>query len=166
MRPGVTGDDLVALNADDAQQRTEVRGMKNGPIEDIDISGLNAIACHSFVRLLSIWSPIRNIRIHNVEGTCEISAINADAARGCRVPLFDEDNPPFPDGVGHLENIDISDLRVAKSAVNGIALLRLETRLKNFTIRNLRRPAEWDVDPVAPTIRIHRTSAENFCILP
>lgn len=154
LRPGVTGDDLVALNADDALQRCEVRGMTNGPIEDIDIDGLEAEDCLSFVRLLSVWSPIRNVRIRNVLGTCNLSAINADAARGCRVPLFDEKNPPFPDGVGLLENIEISNFQVAKSRGNGVPLLRLETRNKNFRVRNFIRVTEKDLDASAATIGI------------
>lgn len=165
MQPGVTGDDMVALNADDALQRTEVRGMTNGPIEDVEIENVEAEDCHSFVRLLSVWSPIRNVRITNLAGTCSVSAINADAARGCRVPLFDEKNPPFPDGVGLLENIEIRNLRVAKSRANGIALLRLETRIKNFTVRELRRLKERDRDPAAPLLSVNHASPEGLSLL-
>lgn len=162
LRPGVTGDDMVPLNADDALQRTEVRGMTNGPIEDIEIDGLDAEDCHSFVRLLSVWSPIRNIRISNVTGTCGVSAINADAARGCRVPLFDESAPSFSDGVGLLENIEVCNCRVAKSRCNGIALVRLETRMKNFTVSGFRRMTERDQDPGAPVLSIRHTSPEGM----
>lgn len=162
LRPGVTGDDMVPLNADDALQRTEVRGMTNGPIENIEIENIQAEDCHSFVRLLSVWSPIRNVRITNVSGTCSVSAINADAARGCRVPIFDEKNPPFPDGVGLLENIEATLLRVAKSQPNGIALLRLETRMKNFTIRDFERLTEKDQDPKAPSLAVNHTSPKGL----
>lgn len=162
LRPGVTGDDMVPLNADDALQRTEVRGMTNGPIEDIEIENIQAEDCHSFVRLLSVWSPIRNVRITNIAGTCSVSAINADAARGCRVPIFDEKNPPFPDGVGLLENIEVSLLRVAKSQANGIALLRLETRMKNFTVRDFQRLTDKDQDPKAPSLAVNHASPHGL----
>jgi hypothetical protein len=165
LRPGVTGDDMVPLNADDALQRTEVRGMTNGPIEDIVIENIQAEDCHSFVRLLSVWSPIRDIRITNIAGTCSVSAINADAARGCRVPIFDEKNPPFPDGVGLLENIEVSTLRVAKSQANGIALLRLETRMKNFTVRDFQRMADLDQDPKAPSLAVNHASPQGLHVI-
>jgi polygalacturonase len=165
LRPGVTGDDMVPLNADDALQRAEVRGMSNGPIEDIEIENVQAEDCHSFVRLLSVWSPIRNVRITNLSGTCSVSAINADAARGCRVPLFDEKNPPFPDGVGLLENITVDHLRVAKSRANGIALLRLETRLRNFTIRDFQRLRDQDRDPAAPSLSVNHVSPAGLSVV-
>lgn len=162
LRPGVTGDDMVPLNADDALQRTEVRGMTNGPIEDIEIDGLEAEDCHSFVRLLSVRSPIRNVRIANVTGTCEVSAINADAARGCRVPLFDESDPSYAEGVGLLENIEARNFRVAKSRANGIALVRLETRMRNLTVSGFRRMTERDQDPDAPVLSVRHTSPEEM----
>ncbi len=162
LRPGVTGDDMVALNADDALERTEVRGMMCGPIEDILIEDVRAEDCHSFVRLLSVLNPIRNVRIHDIVGSCSVSAINADAARGCRVPLFDEVNPPFPDGVGWLENIDIDGVEVSKSASNGIPLLRLETRMKNLRIRNFHRLMEKDLDPRTPVLGIHHITPEEM----
>lgn len=165
LRPGVTGDDMVALNADDALERTEVRGMTCGPIEDILIEDVRAEDCHSFVRLLSVLNPIRNVRIHDIFGSCSVSAINADAARGCRVPLFDEVNPPFPDGVGWLENIDIDGVEVSKSASNGIPLLRLETRMKNLRIRNFQRLMEKDLDPRTPLIGVHHITPEEIHFL-
>jgi polygalacturonase len=160
LHPGVTGDDMVALNADDALNRTEVRGMTCGPIRNILIEEIEAEGCHSFVRLLSVWSTIENIIIRNVRGSCEIAAINCDAARGCRVTLFDEANPPFPNGVGLLKNIDASDFLVSKSAANDIALLRMESRMENVHITNFRRDLEKDASPSTPTLRINPAAAD------
>lgn len=164
LRPGVTGDDLVALNADDASNRTEVRGMGNGPITDIEIEDLAAEDCHNFVRLLSVWSPIRNVKIRRVRGTAQVSALNADAARGARVPLFDPKNPPYPDGVGLLEDIDAADFRVAKSKANDIALLRLETRMKNFRVADFERVRAEDKAPDCPTLRIREVRPEAVLV--
>jgi len=166
LHPGVTGDDMVAINADDALNRTEVRGMTCGPIRNILIEELEAEGCHSFVRMLSVWSPIENVTVRGVRGSCEIAAINCDAARGCRVPLFDESNPPFPDGVGALRNIHASDFLVAKSEKNNIALLRLETRIENLVITNFRREMAGDQSSDQPTLRVRHIAARHFALQP
>jgi len=164
LHPGVTGDDMVALNADDALTRTEVRGMTCGPIRNISIEDIEATGCHSFVRLLSVWSPIENITVRNVRGTCEVAALNCDAARGCRVPVFDESAPPFPDGVGLLRDIDASDIAVAKSVANSIPLLRLETRMSNFRVQNFHRDLPKDADPRTPTLRIRHLASPSIAL--
>jgi Glycosyl hydrolases family 28 len=164
LRAGVTGDDLVALNADDVLERTEVRGMSAGPISDLEIEDLQAENCHTFVRMLSVWSPISNIRIRKVRGTCRVSAINADAARGCRVPLFDEKKPPFPDGVGLLENIDAADFQVAKSQPSGTALLSLESRMKHFRLTQFKRMTDVDKGPQAPTLKLNYVAPREILI--
>jgi len=166
LHPGVTGDDMVALNADDALNRTEVRGMAGGPIRNIRIEDIEAEGCHTFVRMLSVWSIIENVTVSKVRGTCEIAALNCDAARGCRVTLFDEANPPFAGGVGMLRNIRVSDFRVAKSAPNDIALLRLETRMENFVISDFHRDLERDKCPLQPTVRLRYVAAERFAMQP
>lgn len=161
---GVTGDDMIALNADDALMRTEVKGMLCGPIRNVRIEDIEAEGCHSFVRLLSVVSPIENVTIRGVRGTCEVAAINCDGARGCRVPVFDEKNPPFPDGVGFLNNITAEDFCVAKSHANDVALLRMETRMTDFTIRNFRRDMEKDRAPGTPTLRLRHVAVRELCV--
>lgn len=155
MTPGVTGDDLVALNADDALSRNEVRGMTNGPIHDILIEDLKAHSCHTFVRLLSTISPIRNITIRNLKGGCRHSAINADGARRCRIPVFDESNPPTPDGIGILENIQVSGLHVHKTSEDDpMALIELQERMVNFSVSDFHRELFEDANPDAPSVRL------------
>ncbi|MDF3055802.1 MAG: endopolygalacturonase [Rariglobus sp.] len=164
LHPGVTGDDMIALNADDALARTEVKGMTCGLIRNIRIEEIEAQGCHSFVRLLSVVSPIENVSIRGVRGTCEIAAINCDAARGCRVPVFDEKNPPFPDGVGFLRNITAEDFFVAKSVANDIALLRLETRMTNFRVLNFIRDLATDLAPAVPTLRLRHVAVDKLLV--
>lgn len=161
---GVTGDDMIALNADDALTRTEVKGMTCGPIRNIRIEDIEAQGCHSFVRLLSVVSPIENISIRGVRGTCEVAAINCDAARGCRVPVFDEQAPPYPDGVGMLRNITAEDFLVGKSAANDIALLRLETRMENFILVNFMRDLAVDLAPATPTLRLRHVEVRRLLV--
>ena len=155
LTPDVTGDDLVALNADDALSRNEVRGMTNGPITDLLIEDLEAHSCHTFVRLLSTVSPIRDITIRNLRGGCKHAALNADGARGCRVPVFDESNPPTKDGVGLLEHIRVSDLHVHKtSETSSTALIDLQERMVNFSVSDFHREIFEDANPNAPTVRL------------
>lgn len=162
LTPQVTGDDLVALNADDALTRNEVRGMTNGPISDILIEDLEAHSCHTFVRLLSVFSPIRDIRIRKIRGGCQVAAVNADGARNCRVPVFDENNPPHADGVGLLENIDIRDVKVAKCAAGNLhGLIDLQERLVNFRIQNFERMVAKDLSPEAPSLRLRHMRLEE-----
>lgn len=159
--PGVTGDDLVALNADDASQRTEVRGMQNGNIENIQIEDLRAHSCHTFVRLLCVTSTIRNISIKNVEGGCKVAAINADGARGCRVPLFDDNNPPYPNGVGNLEHIKAANFRVYKASYSKHALVSIQERASDLSITNFHRLLEKDVAHERPTVGFKYMQIEN-----
>ncbi len=58
---GATYDDLIALNADEGS---------NGPITYIDIDGVYADRCQSFIRLLTLRNPVEHIHIHNLYGTC------------------------------------------------------------------------------------------------
>ncbi|WP_309380224.1 glycosyl hydrolase family 28 protein [Cerasicoccus frondis] len=135
-RENVTGDDLIALNADDALDRTEVRGMTNGDISDICIENIQAHSCHTFIRLLCVSSVIRNVSISKVQGGFSQCAINADGARGCRVPLFDESDAAFFDGVGLLKDITIQDINVWRTSERSTAPIELQERMSNLQIRN------------------------------
>lgn len=162
LHAGVTADDLVALNADDALDRNEVRGMRSGPIRRLRIEHLRAEGCHCFVRLLSVYSPIEDVEICDVEGTCTGSAINCDAARGCRVPVFDEADPPFANGVGLLKNVTVRRIRVAKSVADASPLLRLETRCSVFVVEQFTR--EHDESPDTPTVRIQHVPGTRVTV--
>ena len=105
---GQTNDDLLALNADDSTQRLENRGLTCGPIENITFRNIYAEDCHTAIRMASIASPIRHIRIENMFAGCRCYAINMDAARYCRTPLFVEEGA-F-DGVGCIEDVVIENM--------------------------------------------------------
>jgi hypothetical protein len=156
--PKSPNDDFVALNADDIITRQETTGLLCGPIENIVISGLEAKECHSFIRINSITSLIRDIDIDHVKGGCRGFVLNMDATRYCRTPLFK--NEDFPDGVGHVENIRISNLKV-HCVLPCKGLFCLETNVKNFITRNFVYDFENAGTPHCPAVFIGNISDEE-----
>lgn len=161
---GQTNDDLIALNADDSLVRLENRDLVCGPIENIDFRDIYAEDCHTAIRLLSVRSTIRNIRFRNVEAGVRCYAVNADAARYCRTPLFkDEDKPR---GVGHLDNIEIDGLRIHATSPHVSALICLESNMAGLRIRNIFRDTARDAAPRAPAVLARHLSDADFSWLP
>ncbi len=160
-----TGDDLVALNADDALLRSELLGAEAGPIRRVSISNIRAEDCHSLIRLASVCSEISDIDIRGVYGGCRLHALNADALRYCLLPLFDPKDPAFASGVGLLKNVRISDIEVYGTSGETTPLFCLESRMSGFALRRVARLPERDAHPARPLIGIRnviqkRVSAE------
>ena len=149
-----TGDDLVALNADDALLRSELQGAEAGPIQNIRISNIRADDCHSFVRMASIWAPIEDIDVRGVYGGFRCMALNADALRYCRVPLFKADDPAYANGVGMLRRIRYADACVFKSGTSGAPYFQLESRMDDLRLANIRRDSMRDASPEAALVVI------------
>ena len=149
---GQTNDDLIAINADDSVLRLENRALMCGPIENIVIRNIYAENCYTAIRLASVTAPIRHIRIENIYTGCRVYAINMDAARYCRTPLFLEQSAP--DGVGFVEDVTINNMTAffTKDAKNKETLMSLEEHADKFIITNFRRPAELDCHIEVPTI--------------
>lgn len=163
---GSTSDDMIAINADDAIHRVLNLGMKRGPISRIQIDGLYAEDCHSFVRLASVWSSISEISITNVVGGCYQHVVNADALRYCLTPIFDQKNPKYSHGVGRLDDVALSDLKVHRTRGNQ-PLFLLETSMRRFRISNFVRDLERDVSPAAPAFRLaHQEQCQIDILLP
>ena len=131
---GQTNDDLIALNADDEMKRVENVGMERGDIENLLIENVYAENCHTLVRLLSVDHSIRNVTLRNIYGGYRYYAVNADAARYCRTPLFDDSNEPA--GVGNIENVLIENM-TCYSESSGPAVI-VESLCNNFQIKNFR----------------------------
>lgn len=148
-----TGDDLVALNADDALLRSELLGAEAGPIRRLRISNLRADDCHSFVRMASVWSEISDIDIRGVYGGCRNMALNADGVRYCKVPLFDVCDPVYAAGAGLLKNIRFADACIHKTKP-GRPLFCLESRMENFRLVNIQRDLAKDACPEVPFLTI------------
>ncbi len=153
LTPGQTNDDLIALNADDCVTRVDNFDLERGPIENLIIRDIYAEDCHTLVRMLSVDAPIRNIRIEQVRGGFRAYAINLDAARYCRTPLFND--AERPEGVGVLENILIDGVDVHRTRDGkDVAYIVCESRAKNFTVRNFKRNTAKEQDATSPTLRI------------
>jgi hypothetical protein len=162
--PHTPNDDLLAVNADDATHRVECYGVTRGPITDLHVSRLRADDCHTFVRLLSATdgAPIERVRIHDIRGGFQQCLINADAARECRVPLFDSSDPQHARGVGMLRDVELTNCRVWKTIQSRTAYLRMLTRADGFIARDVDRVDALDACPEAPTVDMRYTPAMRF----
>ncbi|MBN1936685.1 MAG: hypothetical protein JW934_18635, partial [Anaerolineae bacterium] len=153
-------DDLVALNADDANHRVQNLGKLCGPIRRIRVENLSASDCHTFVRLLSVRSPIEDIEIRHLRGGCHVAALNLDACRECRVPLFDPADPAVADGVGTIARVRVRDVNVYKASTSSRKpLVDLRTRVQDFEIEDLRRDGERDAQPQAASLLVGSVGA-------
>jgi hypothetical protein len=148
------GDDLVALNAADALDRSETRSCLAGPIRRITVSGLRAEDCHAFMRFASVWSAIEDIDVRDLEGGCVDAAINADALRFCRSPLFELDDPAYANGCGNLRDIRLARLRVWKTRDLGSGMLQLHSRMQRFAVEDFERVMERDANPAHPSLEL------------
>lgn len=143
---GQTNDDLIALNGDDSVERIENLDLARDDIEDITFENLYAENCHTIIRILSVNVAIKNIHFKNVYGGFRCNAINADAARYCRVPLFKEDD--FPKGVGIVEDFSIENFTCYPvceipegwqgTKTKPQAALLFESAMDNFSITNFK----------------------------
>jgi hypothetical protein len=148
---GATNDDFIALNADDPHGRNEAVNLIDGPIENILIDSVYAKSCHTFVRLLSVTSLIRNIEINNIRGGCQAWALNMDAARYCRTPIFKDDD--HQRGVGNVENVRISNVLISRSLHDSQkALCCMETNCRGLVVRNFRCDLESNEVPSLPVM--------------
>ena len=139
---GTPNDDLIAINADDCPDRTENRDLPQGYIRNLLIEDIYAEACHCFVRLLSIHSEVGNIIIRDVRGGTNVRAINGDAARYCRTPMIDVNDPAYTRGVGHMHDVVVDGMSVKQ--LGKTPQVQVETNADNFVIYNYERPGGAD----------------------
>lgn len=155
---GQTNDDMIALNADDSVERVENLGLARGGIENITFDNITAKDCYTFIRLLSVDAPIRHILIRNVRGGCRTYAVNMDAARYCKTPLFRDGDRP--EGVGKIEDVEISGMEVHFSRP-GIRnpLILCESNAQGFRMSRFCRNMAADKSPEAPTVCVRNVPA-------
>ncbi|MDD4773526.1 MAG: hypothetical protein PHZ09_07955 [Eubacteriales bacterium] len=157
--PNTPNDDMVAMNADDCVKRAENLDLECGFIQNIVIDGLYADSCHSFIRMLSVDSEIKNISINNIKGGFAAMAINMDAARYCRTPLTDEID------VGCIKNVLVTNMDVYSTSKNSRrAFICLESNMENFVINNFKRDTGNDASDSGDTVRI-RNIGESDIVL-
>ncbi len=144
---GQCNDDMIALNADDSIERVENLDLVRDAIEDITFENIFAENCYTVIRMLSVTAPIRNIKFKNIYAGYRYYVINADGARYCRTPLFDEKD--FPDGIGTCENIQLENVTCYPindktqgyngEHYNSKYAFRMECDFKNFKIKNFKK---------------------------
>ncbi|MBQ4575562.1 MAG: hypothetical protein IJA85_10290 [Clostridia bacterium] len=147
---GQTNDDMIALNADDSIERVENLDLCRASIEDITIENIYTENCHTIIRMLSVTAEIKDIRFKNVYGGFRCYAINIDAARYCRTPLFSESE--YTNGVGLISNVSfenfvcypVLDLPQDFQGTRGVpeTALKLESHMDRFRIVGFRYVTE------------------------
>ncbi len=153
---GQTNDDMLAFNADDSMERLENLDLERGPIENISVDGVYAEDCHTAVRMCSVDSPIRGIKVKNMETGVRCYALNMDAARYCRTPLFRGEDRPR--GVGCVENVEFENFTMWFTCRTENPLMCLETNIGSLSMRGVRRDQERDRSPGSALLR-----ASNVC---
>ena len=154
---GSPNDDFVAFNADDCFTRQTNFDIIPGPIRDILVDGLQADACHTFVRLLSVDAEISNIVVRNVRGGFEACAVNMDAARYCRTPIVPPEDPRFAQGVGQVRDVRIENMQVYPVGNLQNPALCLETDADGFEMRHFQVTGER-----SPILRMRHTGSHTL----
>ncbi|MBE6938962.1 MAG: hypothetical protein E7460_10565 [Ruminococcaceae bacterium] len=95
---GACYDDTVALNADEGS---------DGPITDVEVSGIWAEDCHSAVRLLTGRNIVENVHIHDIYGTYFQYCVGFTNQFGRPV-------------TGHFANISINNIYASKAERHSI----------------------------------------------
>lgn len=167
---GQTNDDMVALNADDSVERVENLDLSRDTIEDITFENIYTECCHTIIRILSVTAEIKNIHFKNVYGGFRCNAINADGARYCKVPIFNDDD--HPDGVGRVSDITLEnftcypvsslpeDFKGTKSTPR--AAILLESIADNFRISGFNYIGDEKTKENAPAIRARNLYREKI----
>ncbi len=149
---GACYDDLVALNADEGS---------NGPITNVDISGIYAEDCHSAIRLLTVENPIEHIHISDIHGTYFQYCV------GLTKFYHGETN-------GHYDSITIDNVYASKairipvynkspeSYVYPLIYIEKEHKIRNMKISNIHR-IEY-INPVETIFVGQDTVVENLIL--
>lgn len=127
---GVPGDDMVALNADDDIERQLNLGMRRGPIRNILVEDIEAEDAYTFIRLLSLSSPIEDITVRRMRGGCRVHGINLNNWR-------------FPKGVGDIRRVTFEDIELVKTEVlrYAPAIVEISLHIDGLKIERLKRGA-------------------------
>lgn len=168
---GQTNDDMIALNADDSIVRVENLDLCRDTIEDIEIENVYTENCHTIIRMLSVTAEIKNIRLKNIYGGFRCNAINADGARYCRTPLFNESD--YPNGSGKISDISFENFTCfpvfdlpqdfgGTKPMPQTALL-LESYMDNFKITNFRYICSEDDAKRCPAVKVTNVVGEKIC---
>ena len=167
---GQTNDDMIALNADDSIERVENLDLVRDSIEDITFENIYTDNCHTIIRMLSVTAKIKNIRFKNIYGGFRCNAINADGARYCRTPLFNDEE--HPEGVGEISDIYIENFvcfpvfdlpgDFGGTRVTPSEALRMEVSVDNFKISGFRYETERSCE--CPALRVKNVTNQKIIV--
>lgn len=167
---GQTNDDMIALNADDSIERVENLDLCRDTIEDITFENIFTENCHTIIRMLSVTAEIKNLRFKNVYGGFRCNAVNADAARYCRTPIFKEED--YPNGVGKISNIyfenfscfPVFDLPQSFGGTDPVpkTALLFESHMDNFEISNFKYLCSPETAERCPAMKATNLIGEKF----
>ena len=168
---GQTNDDMIALNADDSIERVENLDLCRDTIEDIAFENIYAENCHTIIRMLSVTAEIKNLRFKNIYGGFRCNAINADAARYCATPLFNDED--YPNGVGRISDIYIENFTCfpvfelpqgfGGTKVLPNTALMVESGMDNFNISNFNYICFGDELKRCPAVKAANLTGERIC---
>lgn len=157
---GQSNDDMIAFNADDCVERVENFDLTRDTIEDITVENVYAENCHSIIRLLSVTAEIKNICLKNIYGGFRCNAINADAARYCKTPIFNDDD--YPNGVGKISNVIIDNFtcfpvlelpeNFGGTLFKPQTAISLESKADNFKITNFNYITDTKTAKICPAL--------------
>lgn len=163
-----TGDDLIALNADDVDpvKYTHNHDQVDAPIRHIRVENVTAPCCHSVVRLLSVKSDITDVVFKNIRAGYREFGVNADGARYSADPMFRDAD--YPQGIGRLQDIVFEDCEMwyAGEKKNPHEVVDLETNGKGIRFVNFRHAREREATDNAPhpTFRFRKMCAHALTV--
>lgn len=134
---GSPNDDFVAFNADDCLTRLQNLDILCGPIENVSVENLYSPLCHSFIRMLSVDSAIKNIQIKNMQGCCKAFAVNMDGARYCKplTRLISRFDGRYYRGCGEITNVKVQNVNIYSQKPQK-ALFLIESNVDDFVVEN------------------------------
>ena len=143
---GHTNDDLVALNSDEGDFRSDDCTIEDVLIEDLD----GGERGYTGVRLLSRHAQVRNVTVRNIRGKFQYNVVSFThwAGKGYRP------------GMGHFDDIVIEDITATscrKSGGGHGGLIWFQDGVQDVgavTIRRMRREEGAEYRNVVPTIEI------------
>ncbi len=160
---GQTNDDLIAINADDCIDRIENLDLLRDDFENVNMENLFAEDCHTIIRILSVDAKIKNVHIKNVYGGYRAYAVNADAARYCRAPIFKEEDKPL--GVGHVENFTIENMTAYSTrAENKNPAVCIESNFDGLEIKNFKLIERFGVRRPDNAVVIKNVIGQNIIL--
>ena len=100
---------------------------------ELSIQGMHCAACAARLEKVLNRLPQVTAQVHFATAQAQLrGAVNLDASRYCRTPLFGDEDRPH--GVGCLENVLLENFNVRAAAGAG-SFIDLETNCRGLTVR-------------------------------